>query len=279
MRIIEILKEDADISALQSALKAAGADLGIYGVDGHMGPWTRSAAEKFPEIAKKFAGVLAKPDSPLPANFKMPPDYKSDSGTVKPGPNPNLQMPPNPKPDSGTVKPGPNPNIDNDTRDRATLQVNGVANNGSRTSYGGTAGIVFHHTASARGLTPGINNVNGVITTFKSRGVSSNFVIDRDGKVYTIVPDDLSTNHVKYVKGNKLNNGNAIGVEVIAADDSDVTPEQVSAGKKLGQDMMNKYKFGPEGVAGHGQLAGQDRMPSEGATIVAALGGKYNNRA
>ena len=258
MRIIEILKEDADISALQSALKAAGADLGIYGVDGHMGPWTRSAAEKFPEVAKKFANTLAKPDSPLPANFKMPPDYKSDSGTVKPGPNPN---------------------IDNATRDRDTLQVNGVANNGSRTSYGGTAGIVFHHTASARGLKPGVNNVNGVITTFKSRGVSSNFIIDRDGKVYTIVPDDLSTNHVRYVKGNKLNNGNAIGVEVIAADDSDVTPEQVSAGKKLGQDMMNKYKFGPEGVAGHGQLAGQDRMPSEGATIVAALGGKYNNRA
>ena len=271
MRIIEILKEDADVSALQSALKAAGADLGIYGVDGHMGPWTRAAAEKFPEIAKQFATVLYRPDAPRPVNFKMPPAYKPDSGTVKPSPNPNI--------DSGTVKPGPNPNIDNDTRDRANLQVNGVANNGSRTKYGGTVGIVFHHTASARGLKPGIGNVNAIVTTFKSRGVSSNFVIDRDGKVYTIVPDDLSTNHVKYVQGNKLNNGNAIGVEVIAADDSDITPEQVSAGKQLGQQMMNKYKFGPEGVAGHGQLAGQDRMPSEGATIVAALGGKYNNRA
>jgi hypothetical protein len=59
---------DKDVMALQKALLAAGADLGPYGpkqdgIDGMMGPYTRRAAKKFPEIASKFKQVLDRPDN------------------------------------------------------------------------------------------------------------------------------------------------------------------------------------------------------------------------
>jgi AraC-like DNA-binding protein len=56
-----------DTLNLQKELKAAGADLGTFGpdkdgLDGVMGAYTRRAAAKFPEIAKKFKDVLDKPN-------------------------------------------------------------------------------------------------------------------------------------------------------------------------------------------------------------------------
>ena len=57
-----------DVTSLQRELKAAGADLGDFGpkhdgVDGMMGPYTRRAAEKFPNIAAKYKDALAKSNS------------------------------------------------------------------------------------------------------------------------------------------------------------------------------------------------------------------------
>lgn len=51
------------VKALQKDLKAKGADLGNYGpagdgIDGDLGPKTRAAAEKFPEIAAKYKDIL-----------------------------------------------------------------------------------------------------------------------------------------------------------------------------------------------------------------------------
>ena len=70
MKAYEILKEsfDSDVAMLQKKLKAAGADLGPYGpakdgIDGMMGPYTRKAAEQFPDIAKDYKEVLSKPDN------------------------------------------------------------------------------------------------------------------------------------------------------------------------------------------------------------------------
>ena len=59
---------DKDVIQLQQALKAAGADLGKFGpkgdgIDGRMGPFTRRAAEKFPDIAAKFKSALDRPNS------------------------------------------------------------------------------------------------------------------------------------------------------------------------------------------------------------------------
>jgi len=64
------LKESADpqVLALQKELLANGANLGRFGpnkdgLDGLMGPYTRRAAEKFPEIADKYKEALDKPDN------------------------------------------------------------------------------------------------------------------------------------------------------------------------------------------------------------------------
>jgi hypothetical protein len=59
---------DKKVEAMQKELKAAGADLGRYGpkkdgIDGMMGPYTRRAAQAFPEIAKNYKEILSKPDS------------------------------------------------------------------------------------------------------------------------------------------------------------------------------------------------------------------------
>ena len=61
-------KSSNDVEQLQKDLKAAGADLGDYGlnkdgIDGIMGPVTRKAAAQFPEIAKKYKETLDKPDN------------------------------------------------------------------------------------------------------------------------------------------------------------------------------------------------------------------------
>jgi hypothetical protein len=59
---------DQQVLTMQKELKAAGANLGTFGpnqdgLDGRLGPYTRRAAEKFPEIASKYKDVLARPDS------------------------------------------------------------------------------------------------------------------------------------------------------------------------------------------------------------------------
>jgi len=59
---------DSQVLAMQKELKAKGADLGTFGpnkdgLDGRLGPYTRRAAEKFPEIGDKYKEVLSRPDS------------------------------------------------------------------------------------------------------------------------------------------------------------------------------------------------------------------------
>jgi hypothetical protein len=59
---------DQQVLTMQKELKAKGADLGTFGpaadgLDGRLGPYTRRAADKFPEIAAKYKDVLARPDS------------------------------------------------------------------------------------------------------------------------------------------------------------------------------------------------------------------------
>lgn len=66
---------DEKVLSLQKELKTAGADLGSYGpnkdgLDGVMGPKTRQAAAKFPEIAAKYKETLDKPN-PGAANIDV----------------------------------------------------------------------------------------------------------------------------------------------------------------------------------------------------------------
>lgn len=77
---------DKDVMALQRELKAAGADIGTFGpkgdgVDGRLGPYTRRAAEKHPEIAAKYKEVLDRPNSvdaqKIDVSTIQDPDFKA----------------------------------------------------------------------------------------------------------------------------------------------------------------------------------------------------------
>jgi hypothetical protein len=82
---------DKDVMALQTELKAAGADIGNFGpkgdgVDGRLGPYTRRAAEKFPAIAEKYKDVLARSNSvdaqKIDVSTIQDPDFKNKLNKV-----------------------------------------------------------------------------------------------------------------------------------------------------------------------------------------------------
>ena len=67
------------------------------------------------------------------------------------------------------------------------------------------------------------------------------FVIDRDGNIVRTLPEGARGAHILPSKINGLSNANAIGVEVVAKDDKDVTDKQIAAVKKLYEDQARKY--------------------------------------
>lgn len=80
MKVLDIILNEAvadpDVLALQKELLAQGADLGPYGpnkdgLDGILGPYTRRASNKHPEIASKYKEVLAKPDNVAAHNIDV----------------------------------------------------------------------------------------------------------------------------------------------------------------------------------------------------------------
>ena len=82
---------DKDVMQMQRELKAKGADLGTFGpnadgIDGRLGPYTRRAAEKFPEIAAKYKDTLARPDSidaqKIDTKAIQDPDFKAKLGKI-----------------------------------------------------------------------------------------------------------------------------------------------------------------------------------------------------
>jgi N-acetylmuramoyl-L-alanine amidase-like protein len=79
-----------------------------------------------------------------------------------------------------------------------------------------------------------------VVNTLKNRGFSVQFVIDRGGSIWRVIPEGQQASHTKPggtgtigAAGRGLGNQNLEGVEVIALNDKDVTPEQRAAVGRL----------------------------------------------
>ncbi|TRV35834.1 MAG: hypothetical protein EWV70_09500 [Microcystis flos-aquae Mf_QC_C_20070823_S20] len=125
--------------------------------------------------------------------------------------------------------------------------------------------LVIHHTAGRGG-------VDGVIQTFKDRNFPAHFVIDRDGAIHRILADDQKGQHTKPAQdGSDISNSNSWGVEIIANDDSDLTPAQVQASVQLAYYLHDNYGMPLDRVVGHGQI-NDHKQETEGATVLAALG-------
>lgn len=116
-------------------------------------------------------------------------------------------------------------------------------------------GLVIHHTG-------GRGAVSGVVNTLRQRNLGATFVMDRDGTVYRIVPEGARTQHATGY------NARYEGIEVIANDDGDITPEQVEGFRQFTQwhAATNGYKIGPDTVLGHGEISTNKRA-TEGATL------------
>jgi hypothetical protein len=120
-------------------------------------------------------------------------------------------------------------------------------------------GFIVHHTG-------GGGTVQGVMDTLHQRGLGVEYVMDRDGQVYQIGGPGSSQIMPGWGAGAGLSNRNTVGMEVIAKNDSDVTPAQVSAA----QNFIHSY-YPDTPVYGHGQVNPGHKEASEGMTIVNAI--------
>lgn len=132
---------------------------------------------------------------------------------------------------------------------------------------GSVRGMVVHHTA-------GGSSVDDTIATFKQRNFPAHFVVDRDGQVYQTLPDGARGQHMRNGegKGAGRSNDNMEGVEVIARDDSDITPAQRDAVIGLINSRAAKFGYNPmTDVYGHGEVNPGHKQATEGMTVVSAV--------
>ena len=136
-------------------------------------------------------------------------------------------------------------------------------------------GFIVHHTA-------GRGTVQGVLTTFVQRNVSTQFIISREidpqtgmARIYRVLPDGQRGNHIVDgygPRGRGRTNRNHEGVEVIALNDQDVLPEQVRAIQALAAWRAAVHGFHPQrDVLGHGEVNPGRRPPTEGMSGVNAI--------
>ncbi len=141
--------------------------------------------------------------------------------------------------------------------------TNSMGSLNSKGELGDRKGFIIHHTG-------GRGDVGGVINTLNQRGLSVQYVIDREGKIHQLMPSGSRASHMRKGQGvgAGLSNKNTEGVEIIAKDDSDVLPVQVEAAKRLAQQLG----YAPNQVYGHGEV-NPHKQKTEGSTVVSAIRG------
>ena len=154
-----------------------------------------------------------------------------------------------------------------DETDGKVVEKSSISNSiGSLDSSGNLnerKGFVIHHTG-------GRGDVGGVVSTLNQRGLSVQYVIDREGAIHQLMPSGARASHMRKGQGvgAGLSNSNTEGVEIIANDDSDILPIQVEAAKKL----ASQLGYAPNQVYGHGEI-NPHKQKTEGATVVSAIRG------
>lgn len=119
--------------------------------------------------------------------------------------------------------------------------------------------FIFHHTG-------GRGDVSGVQDTLRQRHLGVEYVMDRDGNITRIGNPGAAHMLPGWGAGSGLSNRNTVGMEVIAEDNRDVTPQQVAAAQKF---IREKYPNTP--VFGHGEVNPGHKEADEGMAIVGAI--------
>jgi len=104
----------------------------------------------------------------------------------------------------------------------------------------------------------------------KEAGVSSHYLIDLQGKIYQLVPEEKIAFHagVSYWQGREALNRYSIGIELVDTDDSgqriDVFPEaQMTALIELIKNINKRYSIDPHNIVAHSDIA-PDRKDDPG---------------
>jgi spore germination cell wall hydrolase CwlJ-like protein len=172
--------------------------------------------------------------------------------------------PPMPPARPDDLPPLPQGNVPSAPRPAGQIEINDITSRADpRWSRFGpidkVEGVVFHHTA-------GRPTVAGTIQTFKDRGFPAHFIIDREGRVHQALPITQQGRHTRSNDDLGLSNANTLGVEVIARNDSDITPAQVQAAQRLHAQLG----LSPGQAFAHGEINAH-KQPTEGVTIANAI--------
>lgn len=121
---------------------------------------------------------------------------------------------------------------------------------------GNPSAFIFHHTGGRSDPLP----------TLQQRGLGVQYIMDRDGSIRQVGGAGASHMLPGWGAGAGLSNKNTVGMEVIARDNKDVTPQQVAAAQKF---ISENYPNIP--VYGHGEVNPGHKDADEGLAIVNSI--------
>jgi hypothetical protein len=143
---------------------------------------------------------------------------------------------------------------------------------------GGPQGLIVHHTGGNEASAEAVAGVLKGRTEFGAQGLSSNYVIDKAGRIVQIEPEGARGAHIlpasKFLPPgdprHDISNMNYLGVEVIGKEDKDWTPEQRAAIQSLYATLKAKYHWKDDTVYGHSEVNPGHRE-NEGEVIAKQL--------
>ena len=144
-----------------------------------------------------------------------------------------------------------------------------------RLNYGGPMahpeGLLVHHTGGREGSPQALANALRSRTDIMPGGLSVQYFIGRDNKIYQMTPAGVQAWHAGKLEkslgiaGKDLGNQNVLGVEVAAKGEKDILPGQRAAIAKLYKVLEAQYGWKSGSLWGHGELTSR-KEGDEGAT-------------
>lgn len=129
--------------------------------------------------------------------------------------------------------------------------------------------IVIHHTGPA-------NRPQQIFDTFNERQFPAHFVIDKEGNIWQTLSTGVRGRHLKAsgnfvgqgARADWVNNANAIGIEIMAENDDDISQVQLDAAKGLIEQIGKMYNINlSSSVFGHGELNPGHKQLTEGQKV------------